>query len=96
MTTIAETFLKRDYPGHECPETLELHGDSRPGAHANGEGFLLYVCLIQTQCGCKVVGNGTLMHPILIEPCEQHRAGMYHETITDKVSAQIPVGNSVA
>lgn len=82
MTTIAGALLERDYPTHECPETLEPHGDPRPGYHANGEGFLLYITTIQTSCGCKVTGNGTLMHPIMIEPCDQHRRGMYSSMLT--------------
>lgn len=25
------------------------------------------------KCGCKVVGNGTLQFPIMVQPCEKHR-----------------------
>ena len=75
--TVAETFQKRDYPDHTCPEKLEPHGDRRVGYHGGEGGVLLSVCLIQTACGCSVVGNGTLMHPVMIEPCDEHQAAMY-------------------
>lgn len=75
---VAGYFQARDYPEHICPVGLELHGDPRGGWHGAGQGgALTSVCVIGTACGCKVTGNGTLMHPILIEPCADHRGAMY-------------------
>ena len=76
-TTVAEAIQKVDYPDHICPDTLERHGDARPGFHGPGGGIVLYATYINAACGCYVIGNGTLMHPLMIEPCVTHRDTMY-------------------
>lgn len=76
-TTVAGAILARDYPDHVCPESIEPHGDHRVGYHGQGEGTLMMVCMISAACGCRITGNGTLMHPMMIEPCSGHRAAMY-------------------
>ena len=37
-----------------------------------GEAYIVGVYKARA-CGCRVVGNGTLPHPLTVEPCEAHR-----------------------
>lgn len=85
--SIAETIRQQDYPDHVCPPGLERHGDARQGWHGTNApaGDLMMVCEIGTACGCDVVGNGTLMHPVMIEPCAQHAAAMYPAFCAEQV-----------
>ena len=81
--TYAEEWTRTHYPEHTCPDALDRHGDPRVGVHGpnlpgTGKGGeLVAVCVLQTACGCAVTGNGTLMHPVMIEPCAKHRSEMY-------------------
>lgn len=75
MTTSQE-LTKLDYPEHECPPALE-RGESRSAYHGPEGGSILFATYRQTECGCTVVGNGTLQHPLMVEPCDAHRAAMY-------------------
>lgn len=33
---------------------------------------LLYSSFVQTECGCQIVGNGSLQAPLAIAPCREH------------------------
>jgi len=42
----------------------------------DGEMLPVYADLIQPDCDCRVVGDGTIQHPIRVRACDEHRAGM--------------------
>lgn len=91
--TIAEQVQQRDYPDHVCPPELERHGDLRQGWHGGApSGHLMLVCEIAAACGCDVVGNGTLMHPVMIEPCSEHASAMYPSLVPAEPPVKVHIG----
>jgi len=42
--------------------------------YSDGSVALTNVCFGEQACGCKIVGNGTLVHPLSIQFCQKHRA----------------------
>lgn len=73
--TAAKTIQQRAYPDHRCPD--EDKAGWATTYHGPNGGALVNITLIETACGCRVVGNGTLQHPVMIEPCDAHLADMY-------------------
>lgn len=39
----------------------------------NGVAFLSNCCYKEPECGCKIIGNGTLPNPLEIEFCDKHK-----------------------
>jgi len=59
-----------------------IYGTSiTPCVDQEGNGFFGNATFITQGCGCKVIGNGTLPHPIDIKYCSKHAAAaeMYKE-----------------
>jgi len=36
------------------------------------DGHLLNCCVRPTKCGCEVIGDGTIQHPITVKFCDKH------------------------
>ena len=42
----------------------------------DGDKLPVFVTMISPNCGCRVVGDGTLQHPVRVRACDEHREGM--------------------
>ena len=42
----------------------------------DGEVQILYATMIVPSCGCRIVGDGTLQHPLTVRSCDEHRPAM--------------------
>ena len=39
----------------------------------DGDKLPVFVTMISPDCGCRVVGDGTLQHPVTVRACDAHR-----------------------
>lgn len=60
------------------PKTTDAPLTSRNFSFAqlvDGDKVPVFATLIQPDCGCRIVGDGTLQHPLRVRACDDHRAG---------------------
>lgn len=64
---------EKDGTVETAPPVCERVGISFPAwVSETGQGFLLGATHAATPCGCRVIGNGTLTHPLAIQFCAKH------------------------
>lgn len=76
LATYAARLLARDYPEHRCPPGDTPDWERRSTLHTDA-GTAVLGCYLDPACGCRIVGDGTLQHPIMVEPCSVHGPVMY-------------------
>jgi hypothetical protein len=60
------TTTNNDDPSYSETITLRRFVDGK------GEGGLANMVYRKHECGCKVIGNGTLQHPLAVQFCDLH------------------------
>lgn len=67
-----------DFNGNKCDvesfrKSLQTFPSyCRKDMSQNGEAFLSDCVFVKSECGCQIIGNGTLQFPLQIKHCFKH------------------------